>query len=205
MQYKLARKIIEKDCFNLKEIEYVAGIDQAFRGDEIISSAVLLKFPELRIVDSNHTIERVDFPYIPTYLMFREGKPAVRTLKDLLRKNTIIFVDGSGICHPRYFGLACYVGLALNTPTIGITKTRLVGDYTHPDKVFQWEPIMYQGKEVGRAIKTCKRCREILVSVGHMISLDTAIHLTKSCIRDRKLPEPIRLAHESVSKLKKIL
>ncbi|MCX8172662.1 MAG: endonuclease V [Archaeoglobaceae archaeon] len=100
IQLKIAEKIDLRDRYSIEELRYVIGVDQTFLGDKIISCAVKFIFPELIAIDRNHSIEEVKFPYIPGYLMFREGDPAVNAVKRLLVERTVILVDGSGIAHP---------------------------------------------------------------------------------------------------------
>ncbi|XP_035993002.1 endonuclease V isoform X4 [Fundulus heteroclitus] len=48
------------------------------------------------------------------------------------------------------------------------------------------------GKVLGKALRSCdKSSKPVYVSVGHKISLDTAVRLTHACCRYR-VPEPIR-------------
>ncbi len=203
MQNRLSKKISDRDWLDHDAIRHVAGVDVTFIEGHAIAQAVLLTYPGLELIESDISIQKIDFPYIPTFLMFREGKPAVRVLKRILKPNTVIFVDGSGLCHPRRFGLACYVGLSLSSPTIGVTKKPLTGIFNLPESVGESCEIILNGDVVGKAVKTCKRCNPLFVSVGHKISLDTAVMLTLSTIRKGKLPEPLMLAHGFLQKLRK--
>ncbi len=203
MQNKLSGRIIDRDHFEHNSVRHVAGVDVTFMGELAIARSVLLTYPDLELIDGSLEVSRIDFPYIPTFLMFREGKPAVRALRKILKPHTVIFVDGSGLCHPRRFGLACYVGLSLSAPTIGITKKPLTGKFEMPESAGDSRDIVLDEDIVGRAVKTCRRCNPIFVSVGHKISLDTALKLTLSTIRKGKLPEPIRLAHGFLQELRK--
>ncbi|AEA47661.1 endonuclease V [Archaeoglobus veneficus] len=206
-QEKMAKRVVLRDLYSIDEIKYVLGVDQAFSGETVVSACVLLTFPELEHVDSNVSIAEAPMPYIPTFLMFREGEPAVEAVKKLLRRKAIIMVDGSGIAHPRKCGLATYVGLKLATPSIGITKKRLYGRVNEPQEVMESSPIYDEadGSVIGYAIKTCKRCRPIYVSPGHGFTPETALEIVKMCLRRHKLPEPVRFAHELASKAKKSL
>ncbi len=104
IQEEMARSVVLDDLIPLEELEYVVGVDQAFIDDEVISCAVKLTFPELEVADKAVRVERVTFPYIPTFLMFREGQPAVNAVKGLVDDETAIMVDGSGIAHPEGAG-----------------------------------------------------------------------------------------------------
>ncbi|RLI75076.1 endonuclease V [Archaeoglobales archaeon] len=203
-QEKLARSIVLEDKIDFKKIRYVVGVDQAFVDDKIISACVKLSYPSLEVVDSNVVVEKAKFPYIPTFLMFREGMPAVRALKKLIdeKDNTVIIVDGSGIAHPRKCGLATFISLKLRIPTIGITKKRLYGFVEKPKKEMEAKPIYDEKAIIGYSLKSCKRCNPIFISPGSYITPKTALKVVMNCIRKHKLPEPIRLAHNLANKTK---
>ncbi len=208
VQEELAKKVVLEDFVKLDDLNFVLGVDQSFVGKErekIISACVALSFPELREVYRNVSVEDVNFPYIPTFLMFREGDPAVRTVKSVLERikgKAVVIVDGSGIAHPRRCGLATYIALKLKVPTIGITKRKLYGEVELPEKEMEANPI-YDGDEIiGYALKPCKVCRPIFVSPGSYITPETALEIVKACIRGHKLPEPVRIAHELATKSK---
>ncbi|RLI89912.1 MAG: endonuclease V, partial [Archaeoglobales archaeon] len=99
-------------------------------------------------------------------------------------------------------GLATYIGLKLGAPSIGVTKKKLYGRVEEPENVMKAEPIYDDDEVIGYAIKTCKKCKPIYVSPGHLISPETAVMLVKMCVKKHKLPEPIRLAHELASESK---
>ena len=208
-QEELARKVVLKDYIKPEDIEFVIGVDQSFVGkkkEKVISACVVLSFPDLKRINSNVKVEDVNFPYIPTFLMFREGDPAVNVIKDVLKdldkSKTVVLVDGSGIAHPRRCGLATYIALKLKVPSIGITKRKLFGDVRYPEKEMEATPI-YDGSEViGYALKPCKVCKPIFISPGSYVTPETALEIVRMCIRNHKLPEPVRLAHELATKSK---
>ncbi|HID43834.1 MAG TPA: endonuclease V, partial [Archaeoglobaceae archaeon] len=195
------------DKYHIDEINYVAGVDQSFAGERIISSCVLLEFPSLKPLKGKTTVEKVNFPYIPTFLMFREGMPAVRAvksvMKDYIGEKIVILVDGSGIAHPRRCGLACYISIKTEIPSVGITKKKLFGKVKEPERVYKSEPLMDGEELIGFSLKTCKRCKPIYVSPGSYITPESALLLTKKCLKGHKLPEPVRIAHSIATKAKK--
>jgi len=168
IQMELAERIVLRDAVNIDDVKYVIGVDQSFLPDErVISACALLTFPSLELVKSSVKVEKVNFPYIPTFLMFREGDPAVNAVRSIVdglgedKNRTIVVVDGSGIAHPRKCGLASYIALKLEIPSIGVTKRKLYGKVVDPDKEMQSTPI-YDGEEIiGYALKSCKRCKPI--------------------------------------------
>ena len=203
IQERMAESIVLDDLIPLDKLKYVVGVDQAFIDDEVISCAVKLSFPELEVVERSLKIERVNFPYIPTFLMFREGEPAVNAVKDLVDDRTAIMVDGSGIAHPRRCGLATYIALKLRKPAVGITKKKLFGEIV---SVSENLAKMVDGEEViGYAIKPCKRCNPIYISPGSFISLESSLKLVQKCLKGYKLPEPVRIADKMTREVKREL
>jgi len=111
-QNKLAKNVVLDDMINIKDLEFIMGVDQAFIDERVISVCTLLDYDSLKLKEHKVVIEKAKFPYIPTFLMFREGMPAVRALRKMFKdfnRNTIVMVDGSGIAHPRKCGLATFI------------------------------------------------------------------------------------------------
>lgn len=193
---------IVKDDFG--ELRLIAGVDQAFVDDKIISGIVVLKYDSLEVIERAYSIQPVNYPYIPTFLSFREGPAIVSAFAKLETPPDILLVDGAGINHPRRAGIAAHVGVALDVPTIGITKKILCGEGKEPAQVGEANPLIYEGKNVGWLLKSSKRSRAIVVAPGNRVSLDSSLSIVKACLRGHKLPEPARLAHGYVNGLKAI-
>ncbi len=194
--------IIEDD---FGEPRLIAGVDQSFLDDKIISGIAVLKYDSLEVVERTYSSQLVNYPYIPTFLSFREGPAIVSTFKKLKNPPNILLVDGAGINHPRGTGIATHIGVALNVPTIGITKKILCGSGKEPSEIGEANPLIYEDKYVGWLLKSGKRSRAIVVAPGHRVSLESSLSIVKSCLRGHKLPEPTRLAHEYVNGLKKVV
>ncbi len=205
-QIELAKKVVLKDLLKLKDIEYVGGVDQAFLEDKVISACALFSFPDLTFVRSSVDLDTAKFPYIPGFLMFREGDPAVKVIKKTIKeKNVVVLVDGSGIAHPRRCGLATYIAIKTKIPTVGITKRRLFGRFEPPKRTMEAKPIYDDSEIIGYALKTCKGCKPIFISPGNYLTPETALEIVKLCLRGHKLPEPIRVAHNLANEYKKLL
>lgn len=200
-QRLVSRRAVIKDVFN--ELRHIAGVDQSFPDDKIISGIVVLDYSSFKVVECVHSIRSVSFPYIPTFLSFREGPAIVDAFKELKTFPDMLLVDGAGINHPRGAGLATHIGVALDVPTIGITKRILCGEGDEPEGLDGANPLVYEGRKVGWLLKSSKRSRAIIVAPGHRVSLDSSLSIVRSCLRGHKLPEPVRLAHEYVTVLKK--
>lgn len=201
IQRKKASGVVLEDSYST---EHVAGVDQAFVDERVISGAVVLG-PSQEVIGKACSIMKASFPYIPGLLSLREGPAAIRAVKKLIPKPTLLFVDGCGINHPRMAGLASFIGLSLNLPTVGISKNVLCGDWEQPEKVGQAAPLFYDGKQVGYLLRSKDSCRPIVIAPGHLVSLESSLQLTRKYLADHKLPEPCRLAHQYANQVKREL
>jgi deoxyribonuclease V len=129
-------------------------------------------------------------------LSFREIPPAVACIRRLKLQPDVFLADGQGVAHPYRCGFASHLGLALGKPTIGVAKSRLIGKPTEVgEKVF----LVENGQIIGSVITTKESAKPVYVSVGHLISLRTAIKIVKHCVRNNRIPEPLLLAHKIAS------
>ena len=198
-QLYLSRRIITEDRLP-KRIKLIGGVDVAYTDKLAIGAAVVLDFESLELLEQQTAITKVRFPYVPTLLAFREMPPTIACVKKLGLQPDVFLVNGQGIAHPYECGLASHLGLAIGKPTIGVTKSKLIGDpSTITSQVFR-----FKEKRVIEAVAIAKaRAKPIYVSVGHLISLETALKITKKCLCNNRLPEPILLAHKIASEEKK--
>jgi deoxyribonuclease V len=199
VQRKIAARVDLKDSYST---EFVAGVDQAFIDDRIISVAVVLG-PSLDVIGHATCTMRAAFPYIPGLLSFREGPVAIRAVRKIMPQPTLLFVDGCGINHPRMAGLASFIGVMLNLPTIGITKNVLCGEGKEPEKAGMATPLIYNEMQVGHLLKSKEGCRPIVVAPGHRVSMQSSLDLTYKYLANSKLPEPCRLAHQYANQIKR--
>jgi deoxyribonuclease V len=176
-----------------EEIRYVVGADSAYDNQKASGAAVLVKYDTLDPIETTTARVRVTFPYIPGLLSFREGPVVARVLRKLRHKPDVCIVDGHGLAHPRKLGLACYVGLITNLPTIGVAKSRLFGTEVRETLVDT------EGNIIARVLQFNRK--SLYVSVGHKISLEDATRIVKHCITKRGL-EPVLLAHQEANRLR---
>ena len=134
VQKVLAKKVIAKDTLPSK-IKTVCGVDVSYKDNRAYCSAVILDKESLSIVESKNSSCTVSAPYIPGLFMLREVKPILITIKKLQKNFDVLLVDGHGVLHPRNCGLACYVGLKLDKPVIGVAKKLLCGKIQHDSKI----------------------------------------------------------------------
>jgi len=176
----------------------VAGVDiSSPDADGIASGAVfVVSYPELTQVEVQVAQWKVDFPYVPGLLSFREAPLILAAFQQLSSTPNLILVDGQGIAHPRRLGLACHLGLFLNIPTIGCAKSRLFGKHTPVTKIKGSFAELRDGNEIiGAALCTKNGTNPIYVSIGHKVDLPCAIDWALRCCNGYKNPEPLRKAH----------
>jgi deoxyribonuclease V len=188
-QEQLAKKIVMKDDFD-KEIEYVCGVDVSYKKDIAYCSAVIVKKNTLEVVEVVKNKSIIKYPYIPGLFVLRESNPILHTLKLLKNPFQLLLIDGHGILHPRRCGLASYIGIVANNPTIGVAKSLLCGSLQSDSFVKYNDDVLgYAIQEEGNPNKM------IYVSTGHKISLLTSIQLVISLTKIGELiPEPLRIA-----------
>ena len=184
-------------------INYIGGVDQAFYDNKIISAIVVMSFPDLNIIEEKICIMPVEFPYITTLLGFREGPAIMKTVKMLEKPPDIFLFDGSGVLHPQFCGIATQIGVILNIPTIGVTKSRLCGEYKKPEKPGEARKIFLKRKHLGYIYLSKKGCNPIFISPGHRISVEQSLKIVKACIKKYKIPMPIMAAHLLANSVKK--
>lgn len=193
IQERLKEGLILSDRF--QKINRIAGADQAFYGKNIISCIIVLEYPEMKFIETAFAEKEINFPYIPGFLAFREAPTIIKAYKKLDKRPDILLVDGHGIAHPRGIGIASHVGILLDIPTIGVAKSRLIGDYEIPKKTGHYTHLKFNNRIIGAVLKTKENCNPLFISPGHKISLKRSIDIVQNCIKGHKLPEPIRMAH----------
>jgi len=177
---------------------FIAGLDISVNRAQGMATgaAVVLNYPELRLVETKIVNGELDFPYVPGLLSFREAPLTLAACQKLTLTPDLILVDGQGIAHPRRMGLASHLGLFLDTPTIGCAKSLLCGSHEVPgDKPGSYAEVVDGDETIGVALRTKLGTKPIYVSIGHKVDLQAAIYWVLKCCRGYRLPEPTRLAH----------
>jgi deoxyribonuclease V len=200
LQRDLAGRVVRQD--RIGEVRHVCGIDVGFEEDGAITRAAVavLAFPRLELVD--HAIARrtTSFPYVPGLLSFREIPAVLEALAQLRIRPDLALCDGQGIAHPRRCGLASHIGLAAGLPSIGVAKTRLIGEHRAPrDRRGAWAPLVDASETIGAVLRTRAGVKPVYVSIGHRVSLPTAIEYVMACCTRYRLPETTRWAHRLAS------
>jgi len=204
LQDRLRERVVLEDCF--KRIRYVAGADIAFDPETQVAFAgvVVYRFPELKEVERRMARRKLQFPYVPGLLSFRESPILMAAFARLKTDPDLILIDGHGRAHPRLFGLACHIGVLFDKPTIGCAKSLLVGNAGEPAaKAGSSAPLEFRGERVGVVLRTRDGTRPIFVTQGHSISLPTAVKVVRRCIDGYRIPKPTREADRYVRDLRR--
>ncbi len=200
IQERLRPAVIDQD--KLGRVRYVAGLDIGFQEKNTITCAAVavLSYPELQLVEHIVDHRPTSFPYVPGLLSFREAPAALDALAKLEIRPDLLLCDGQGLAHPRRFGLACHIGLLADIPAVGVAKTRLIGQHEPVlESRGSWQPLWLEGEMVGAVLRTRTNVKPVYVSIGHRISLQTAIDYVMACTPKYRLPETTRWAHRLAS------
>lgn len=194
-QLRLSKRIVFEDLMP-KKIRLVAGVDVAYMKDLSIGAVAVLDYASLKLVESKTAVCKTRFPYVPTLFSFREIPPTVPCIQKLRVEPDVFLVDAHGFAHPYRCGFASHLGLLIGKPTIGVAKSRLFGEVE--DVVAEKDVVLLKNKDevIGAVVTTKRGCKPVYVSVGHMVSLETAIKIVKHCTRHNRIPEPILKAHQ---------
>ncbi|OGS40728.1 MAG: hypothetical protein A3K77_04410 [Euryarchaeota archaeon RBG_13_31_8] len=188
-QIELSKQVVLKDGFT--EIETVAGIDIAYpenEFDDACGACVVIDYKTKEVVEEKTAFSKTSFPYISTYLAYRELPIIKKLVSSLKKKPTVFMFDGNGILHPYSIGLASHSGVALNIVSIGVAKTLLYGKIE--DKI-----VTIDGKKRGLVFFSSKKVkRPVYVSPGNKISFENSFNIVKT-LSTYKIPEPLRQAH----------
>ncbi|MEK6546554.1 MAG: deoxyribonuclease V [Nitrospinota bacterium] len=196
---------------------YIAGADISCNRSSPLGYAVVvvMTFPDLEVVEEKQVEAEIKFPYIPGLLAFREAPILLKTFEKLKIEPDLIIFDGQGIAHPRGMGIASHLGIILDKPTIGCAKSKLFGTYKEPgenkgDFSYLYSPSPQsspqRGEElkgiIGAVVRTKANTKPLFVSIGHKINLSASVRFVTECTKGYRIPEPTRLAHNLVNRLR---
>ncbi len=188
-------------------LRLVAGVDLAYEKSRKLGfcAVVVLRYPDLEVVERVFDHDTVLFPYVPGLLTFREGPLILKTMRLLRSSPSLLLFDGQGIAHPRRMGVAAHLGLYLDLPSLGVAKSRLYGEYREPAREKgSLSPLLSpEGERVGTVLRTRTGVKPVFVSPGHRIGLEEATETALRCATRYRIPEPTRLADLEVERYKR--
>jgi deoxyribonuclease V len=171
-----------------------------------IAGAVVYRFPQMEEIERVSVVKPLTFPYIPGLLSFREIPALLGAFEMLRNPPDLIFCDAHGYAHPRRFGLACHLGVLLGLPSIGVAKSRYIGEHGDPaSSAGSTKPLLdpKSGEEIGAVVRTAAGVRPIYISQGHRISLSRAVALTLAVTDGYRIPRPTRDADQFVNSIRR--
>jgi deoxyribonuclease V len=193
-QAKLVQQLVLEDDFS-GEIKAVGAATMHTRGDFItVSAAVFNTSSELKkfeLADKNIIRERAQFPAVPGFESFRDGAVLAKVLHGFAKPD-LFFIEGHGINHPHKLGLASHVGLALDVPTIAVSRDFVAGSIRDVDGK---SAIASNSEIVGAVMKA--GALKLYVAPGHRISWQSALELAKKCSKSN-YPEPLRIVQANL-------
>jgi deoxyribonuclease V len=190
-QNEMAKLVVEEDV--LGAWGRVAGVDAAYEGDHTYAACVVVDRSG-RVVSEGSAEVEVSFPYIPGYFYYREGPALVAAVRGI--DFDVLMVNAHGVAHPRRLGLASQLGLGLDKSTVGVSTGLLVGEVRRRSEVVS--DIYLRGSRVGVRLDGKP---SLIITVGHMVSLGTAVSVVKTFWGGLGLPRPLELAHEAAHRL----
>ncbi len=205
LQRELSARVVVRNALP-DPVTRVAGVDVSYErhGDLFFAGVVVLELPGLAVIEEAAAHGRVNFPYVPGYLSFRELPIVLEAFRSLQSIPDAILVDGQGIAHPRGLGIASHLGLWLGIPTIGCAKSRLCGEFEPPGPTRgDRQPLRMKGEPIGVVLTTRNRVKPLFISPGHLVDIDPAAELVLQCCTRYRMPEPTRLAHHLTNRLRK--
>ncbi|NWI54178.1 ENDOV Endonuclease, partial [Calyptomena viridis] len=215
-QARLKARVVQEDTEEWQKdpgfagLRRVGGVDLSYsKGDEssACASLVVLSYPGLEVLYEDCRMVAVGAPYVAGFLAFREVPVLVEAVQRLeqeepeLRPQVWCVSFGSLLAG---FGVACHLGVLTDLPCIGVAKNLLqvdglVRDELHREQIRSLQksgdtfPLTgTSGTALGMVLRSSNNSsKPLYISVGHRVSLDTAVSLVRSCCRYR-IPEPIR-------------
>jgi deoxyribonuclease V len=205
LQRQLAARVVRDGDLADRDVRLIAGSDVAFDkpNGRAVGAVIVLSWPSLEVVEQVTVEAAVRFPYVPGLLSFRETPVLLPAFERLAHAPDLLIVDGHGYAHPRRFGFASHLGLLLDLPTIGVAKSRLIGEAGIVAGPRGSRADLTDGGEVvGSMVRTRPGVRPVYVSVGHRISLAAAERWAVACATKYRVPEPTRLADRAAADAK---
>jgi deoxyribonuclease V len=181
-----------QDKFN--SVKTIAGITCVATGEDLLASVVVCKVPSMEVKEVQIFLLHEPLPYKPGYVTYREMPAMIEAYNKLQEEPDLILVSGTGILHPRKFGLASHLGLSLNKSTIGVVDKLTLGKIEKGN-------VIVKGEVLGFEVKTREYSKPIYVSPGHSIALGSVLRVIYNSIKfPHKMPEPIYLANKMARK-----
>jgi deoxyribonuclease V len=198
IQLRFAPLIVARD--DLTDVGLIGGV--SIRQPDVTTvyaTVAVLDVPTMKLIDSVTASAKTAFPYMSGLRAFQAGPAIMAAFEKLRKRPDLVLWEGHGIAHPRRCGLASHLGIVLNIPSIGVAE-ELVYGICNVDELPQARGLYLptldpaDGTVIGAAVRTRSDVHPIYVSVGHRVSLESAIRIVLECTPRYRTPEPLRQA-----------
>lgn len=200
LQKELQAKVSELEVS--APIQTIAGIEIAHSrfSDTLTAAVAVINYPEMTLIEEVVIEYQTKFPYIPGLLSFREVPAILKALEALKTVPDALMIDGPGIAHPHGLGVASHVGVLTDLPTVGVSRTSLVGSYVEPEvSAGSQTSLVWQGEIIGTVYRSKNRVAPLFISVGHRMNRLKANEMVIACCQGYRLPEPTRHAYAALN------
>ena len=189
----MSKQVIVKENPNFFP-ENVLGCDVSYK-EKAKVSCVVFNVKEKQVIEKIIFKREIYPEYIPTKFARRELPLIGEAISAVSAPFDCIIIDGHGIAHPEKAGLACFVGVIFDLPTIGCAKNLLIGEFKDISlKRGNWADIFYKHQKVGEAVCTKNGTKPIFLSPGNKIGFNNTREIVLKLAINSKYPEPLRLA-----------
>lgn len=181
----------------------VSGVDLSFQANKAIAVITTFDYRSLSLIDVTWATDFVKTSYIPGFLAFRELPIFLKAWEKLQIEPEIVFFDGQGYAHPRRMGLATHASFFIEKPTIGIAKSKLIGDYVEPGyKKGDYSFLYHKNEKIGIVLRTKDKVKPVFISPGNWLDFNDSLEFTLHFCTKYRVPEITRIAHLYTQNLK---
>ncbi|WP_252250555.1 endonuclease V [Clostridium sp. ZBS13] len=203
IQKRLAKNITLRNSFYIYDIKTCAGVDLAYwiKDEEEYAACciVIIDYKTKEVLEKVYSYGKINEPYIPGYLAFRELPLIIKAVEKLKIEPDIFIFDGNGYLHFNHMGSATHASFFLNKPTIGVAKSYLKikgTDFEMPkEEIGSYNDIIIDDEVYGRVLRSRSNVKPIFISCGNYIDLDTSTEIIINLLnKESRIPIPVRLA-----------
>lgn len=201
-QQRLSKQVhLQQHPIELAPYDFVFGVDIQYVDEQAFCAISVFSLSGRH--EQTFLMEtQAGIPYQSGFFCFREGPPVLRSLRKVIAQHglmpKLVIIDGHGLAHPRKFGVACWLGVQSNLPTIGIAKRPLLkyeGELNASRGATL--PLTIKGQTVGAVVRSQTDIKPIFVSPGYLVPVQQAIDLSLQLAPDYRVVEPIRQADQA--------
>lgn len=188
-----------------ESLRTIAGVQIAHSrfSDTLTVAISVVNAQDMTLVEQSVVEYQTKFPYIPGLLSFRECPGILAAVEKLQRLPDMFLVDGPGRAHPHGLGVASHLGVLVDVPTIGCSRSSLVGSYIEPEvSAGSQTTLVWQGEIIGTVYRSKNRVAPLFISVGHRVTREQANDIVIACCQGYRLPEPTRHAYTALTSAK---